>query len=93
MKTKAVRLHGEMDLRLEEFELPEMKENEILARVISDSLCASTYKAAKQGSAHKRVHDDIAEHPAIVGHEFCGEILKVGAKWENDYKTRKGRQE
>ena len=87
MKTKAVRLHGEMDLRLEEFELPEMKENEILARVISDSLCASTYKAAKQGSAHKRVHDDIAEHPAIVGHEFCGEILKVGAKWENDYKV------
>ena len=87
MKTKAVRLHGEMDLRLEEFELPEMKEDEILARVISDSLCASTYKAAKQGSAHKRVHDDIAEHPAIVGHEFCGEILKVGAKWENDYKA------
>ena len=55
MKTRAVRLYGEMDLRMEEFELPEMKEDEILARVISDSLCASTYKAAKQGSAHKRV--------------------------------------
>ena len=49
MKTKAVRLYGEMDLRLEEFELPQLKENEILARVISDSLCVSTYKAAKQG--------------------------------------------
>ena len=52
MKTKAVRLHGEMDLRLDEFELPEMKEDEILARVISDSLCASTFKAAKQGNAN-----------------------------------------
>ena len=31
MKTKAVRLYGEMDLRLEEFELPQLKENEILA--------------------------------------------------------------
>ena len=87
MKTRAVRLYGEMDLRLEEFELPEMKEDEILARVISDSLCASTYKAAKQGKAHKRVHDDVAEHPAIVGHEFCGEILKVGAKWKDEYKA------
>ena len=26
MKTEAVRLYGEMDLRLEEFELPELKE-------------------------------------------------------------------
>ena len=43
MKTRAVRLYGEMDLRLEEFDLPEMKEDEILAKVISDSLCASTY--------------------------------------------------
>ena len=25
MKTKAVRLYGEMDLRLDEFELPEMQ--------------------------------------------------------------------
>ena len=87
MKTKAVRLHGEMDLRLDEFELPKMKEDEILARVISDSLCVSTYKAAKQGKAHKRVHDDIAENPAVVGHEFCGEIVKVGAKWDDQFKA------
>ena len=26
MKTKAVRLYGEMDLRLDEFELPEMQD-------------------------------------------------------------------
>ena len=86
MKTKAVRLYGEMDLRLEEFDLPEMKNDEILARVMSDSLCTSTYKAVKQGSAHKRVHEDVADHPAIVGHEFCGEIVKVGAKWAEEFK-------
>ena len=30
MKTKAVRLYGEKDLRLEEFDLPAINENEIL---------------------------------------------------------------
>ena len=33
MKTKAVRLYGVNDLRLEEFELPQIKEDEILAAV------------------------------------------------------------
>ena len=32
MKTKAVRLYGEMDLRLDEFELPEMQDDEIYGR-------------------------------------------------------------
>ena len=55
MKTTAVRLYGKRDLRLETFELPEIGEGDILARVISDSVCMSTYKAAIQGADHKRV--------------------------------------
>ena len=86
MKTKAVRIYGKKDLRLEEFELPKMKDDEILATVISDSICMSSYKAAVQGSDHKRVPDDIAENPTIIGHEFCGEILEVGAKWAGQFK-------
>ena len=86
MKTKAVRLYGENDLRLEEFELPEIKDDEILAHIISDTICMSSYKAAVQGAKHKRVHDDVAENPIIVGHEFCGEIIKVGKKWRDKYK-------
>ena len=82
MKTKAVRLYGVNDLRLEEFELPEIGEDEILARVVSDSICMSSFKAAEQGAAHKRVPEDIAENPVIIGHEFCGDIIKVGAKWQ-----------
>lgn len=87
MKTKAVRIYGANDIRLEEFELPEMKEDEILAKVISDSVCMSTHKAALQGAAHKRVPNDIAENPTIIGHEFCGEILAVGKKWQDKYKA------
>ena len=70
MKTKAVRLYGKNDLRLEEFELPPIKENEILAKVVSDSLCMSTYKAASLGTDHKRIPDDAYENPVMIGHEF-----------------------
>jgi L-sorbose 1-phosphate reductase len=87
MKTKAVRLHGVMDLRLEEIELPEISEGEILACIISDSICMSSYKAASQGPAHKRVPDDVSENPVIIGHEFCGKIVKVGSKWADKFKA------
>ena len=87
MKTTAVRLYGKEDLRLETFELPEITENEILARIVSDSICMSSFKAAEQGPAHKRVPDDVAENPIIIGHEFCGEIVQVGAKWQNEFKA------
>lgn len=86
MKTKALRLYGKNDLRLEEFDLPAIKEDEILARVVSDSVCMSTHKAAEQGADHKRVPDDVATHPIIVGHEFCGEIVEVGSKWSTQFK-------
>ena len=86
MKTKAVRLYGENDLRLDEFELPQIKEDEILAKVVSDSICMSSYKAAHQGPSHKRVPNDVAENPTIIGHEFAGEIVEVGAKWQGEFK-------
>ena len=80
MKTKAIRMYGANDLRLEEFELPSLGENEILMRVVTDGLCSSTLKAVKLGEGHKRVPSDIGEKPVIIGHEICGEIVKVGNK-------------
>ena len=62
MKTKAVRLHGAGDLRLDEFELPPITDDEILVKVISDSVCMSTYKCAILGTAHKRVHAQAPHH-------------------------------
>ena len=87
MKTKAVRIYGKSDLRLEEFELPPIGDDEILASVVSDCICMSSYKAAIQGPDHKRVPNDVAENPTIIGHEFSGELLKVGSKWQNDFKV------
>jgi L-sorbose 1-phosphate reductase len=49
MKTTAVRMYGKNDLRLERFELPPLKEDEIPAKEVCDSLCKSSNKAAIQG--------------------------------------------
>ena len=86
MKTKALRLYSENDLRLEEFELPAITDDELLVKIISDSVCMSSYKAAKQGAAHKRVPSNISENPIIIGHEFCGEIIQVGASIASKFK-------
>jgi threonine dehydrogenase-like Zn-dependent dehydrogenase len=86
MKTKAVRIYGTKDLRLEEFELPQIKDDEILAKIVSDSICMSSHKLAMQGNRHKRVREDLAKSPVIIGHEFCGELVEVGAKWKGRFR-------
>lgn len=55
MKTRAVRMYGKEDLRLEEFELPKIKDDEILVKVMSDSICMSTYKLVEQGKNIKEL--------------------------------------
>jgi len=46
----------------------------------------SSHKLAMQGDAHKRVRAPLAQNPAIIGHEFCGEIIEVGAKWAHKFR-------
>ena len=87
MKTKAIRLYGVNDIRLEEFELPEIREDEILAKVVTDTICMSSHKLAVQGAKHKRVRYDLSKQQPIVGHEFCGTIEKVGAKWAGQFRA------
>ena len=87
MKTRAVRLYGVNDLRLEEFELPEIRDDEILAKVVSDSICMSSHKLAVQGAKHKRVRHDLTKQQPIIGHEFCGTIEKTGSKWAERFRA------
>lgn len=85
MKTTALRLYGKQDIRLESFELPPCGDDGIIAEVVSDSICMSSYKAAKQGADHKRVPNDCAVNPPMLGHEFSGRILEVGSKWQSQF--------
>ena len=85
MNTKAVRLYGANDLRLESFELPEISKNEILVHIITDGLCPETLHAVKLGDKNKRIVGELSSEPVIIGHEACGEIVRTGAgvdkKW------------
>lgn len=86
MKTKVAAIYGKRDVRLREFELPEITDNELLVSVISDSVCLSTWKAALLGSEHKRVPDDLENHLVITGHECAGVIVEVGKNLAGKYK-------
>ncbi len=86
MRTQAVRLYGKNDLRLESFQLPEITDDEILVTVIVDSMCMSSLKLVNQGENHKKTPPDLKNNPIIIGHECCGEIIKVGKKWQHKFK-------
>lgn len=90
MKTRAVRLYGAGDLRLEEFELGFAGDDDVLCEIVCDSLCMSSYKETMQGAAHKRVPKNVAEAPVIIGHEFCGKIVEVGKNWRHKYRPGDG---
>ncbi|MDF7638089.1 zinc-binding dehydrogenase [Lactobacillus sp. ESL0791] len=83
--SKALRIYGKEKMKIDDVELPEIKDNEILAEVVSDSMCMSSWKLAKEGEDHKKTPDNLAENPVMIGHEFSGKILKVGAKWSDKY--------
>ena len=70
MMTKAVRIYGKNDLRLDDVQLPEVGPDDVRIRVVSDSLCMSSYKAAIEGGDHKRIPDNCHENPTVLGHEF-----------------------
>lgn len=87
VQTTALRIYGKNDLRLETFDLPGIGDDAILAEVFTDSVCMSSHKAAQLGAEHKRVPDDVAERPTIIGHEFAGVIREVGSRWADQFKA------
>ncbi|WP_367565584.1 zinc-binding dehydrogenase [Lacrimispora sp.] len=87
MKTRAAVLAGKKKVMIREFELPPITEDELLVKIISNSKCLSTYKAAIRGEEHKRVPADVAEHPVITGHEFAGIIEEVGKNLKGRYQA------
>jgi len=56
-----------------------------LVEVVSNGICMSSHKAALQGGTHKRVPDNVAQAPTLLGHEFAGRILQVGNKWADRF--------
>lgn len=85
MQTKAAVIGGKSNVFLREFELPPIGKDELLVKIISNSICLSTYKAAILGEDHKRVPSDIKENPVMTGHEFAGVIVEVGEELQDQF--------
>ena len=77
--TRAARMHAANQVAVSAYELPETGPDELLLRVVSSSMCLSTYKALALGSEHKRVPETLSSQPVITGHEFAGVLEEVGA--------------
>lgn len=73
---KALVYYGAGDIRYEEVETPKPKANEVLVKVKAVSICGSDL-AGYRGGNPMRVG------PLIMGHEFAGEVAKLGEGVEN----------
>jgi len=75
MKMKAAVYHGPKDLRVEEIEVRELKDNEVLIQVKYCGVC---------GTDVHIFHGDggafAVTPPLVPGHEFSGVVTKVGSK-------------
>ena len=85
MNATALRLYGAGDLRLETFPLEPVGEDAVTVEIVTNSICMSDWKAATLGERHKRVPNDVATRPVMIGHEVCGIVREVGAKWRGRY--------
>ena len=85
MKAKSWRLYGASDLRLEDVELEPAGEEGVIVEIVANSVCVSDYKCVTLGAGHKRVPDDIAVRPVMIGHEMSGIVREVGDKWKDRF--------
>ena len=85
MKAKAWRLYGASDLRLEDVELESAGQDGVVVEIVANSVCVSDYKCVTLGAGHKRVPDDVAVNPVMVGHEMSGIVREVGERWKDRF--------
>lgn len=72
-KMKAVRYYAPLDIRYEEIEIQELKDDEVLVKIEAALTCGTDIKTFRRG--HPVL---IKKTPSGFGHEFAGTIEKVG---------------
>lgn len=71
---KATRFYGPQDLRMEDIEIPTLKQGELLVRVKAALTCGTDLKAYRQG--HPVMLGE--NYPVAFGHECAGIVEEVG---------------
>lgn len=74
---KAWVLHDIGDFRYEEVENPNISENEVLVAVKAAGICGSDIPRVYKDGAHNM--------PLIIGHEFAGQVIRVGENADNSW--------
>jgi len=69
---KAAVLRGPRDIRIEMVETPSIRDDEVLVKVMACGICGTDVHAYKKGGGAK------PQERLILGHEFSGEVAKVG---------------
>jgi L-iditol 2-dehydrogenase len=85
---KAAMLYGVKDLKVEDVEVPEVKEGEVLVKVKAATTCGTDLKIFQRGYVEK-----VIKLPTIFGHEWAGEVAEVGKGLEwprKDMRVRAG---
>lgn len=71
-----------------EMPMPEIRDDQLLARVDTVGLCFSDIKLITQGNTHPRISGrDLQNDPVIPGHEAALTVVKVGSKLVDRYKV------
>lgn len=80
-KMKCAMFYAPMDVRVEEVDIPQPSEDELLIRVRAALTCGSDLKTYRRG------HPTMIKPPSPFGHEFAGDIVKIGKNIEKAFKV------
>ncbi|MBN7274459.1 alcohol dehydrogenase catalytic domain-containing protein [Ligilactobacillus pobuzihii] len=77
---KAARIYGKQDIRIEDVDIPEPKENEVQVKVKFVGICGSDIHMYAEGLSLPYEKNPLTGKtvPIIEGHEFSGQVVKVG---------------
>ena len=78
---KAWVLHGINDIQYNEVPEPEISDGEVLVKVKAAGICGSDIPRIYETGAHKM--------PLIPGHEFAGEVVKLGGQVGSEWLHRR----
>jgi L-iditol 2-dehydrogenase len=76
---KAAFLHGLKDIRIQDLEVPEPRDDEVLIKIAANGICGSDVHFYLEG----KLGPFVVDRPYIPGHEASGTIEKVGTEVRN----------
>ena len=76
---KSLKIHGAMDLRIEDFPLENLSSNQVEISIATGGICGTDLHYYKHGGfGHIKLKE-----PMVLGHEVSGYITKLGSKVTN----------